>query len=112
MERAAEPTCTGGLLTFRFADPDRHLAGVRLYQEVGIPGDLLDFSYDDADRAWHLRVPRPPVWRMEYRLELRHHDGGTETILDPDNPRRVESAYGDKSVLTCPEYAEPEWLRW
>jgi enterochelin esterase family protein len=112
MERPAGPACSTGHLAFQFADPDHRLAGVRLQQAVGIAGHLLDFTYDPVDRAWHLRVPRPPVWRMEYLLQLCHPDGGVETITDPDNPRRVGGAFGDKSVLTCPEYAEPEWLRW
>jgi enterochelin esterase family protein len=48
---------------------------------------------------------------MEYRLELHHPDGGTELVCDPANPRRVGGAYGDRSVLERPGYAEPAWLR-
>src|SRR5947207_8261919 len=96
-------------MAFRLADPDRALAGVRLAQHVGIPGELLDFGYDAGE--WRLVLPRPPVWRLEYKLELRHPDGGTEEICDPGNPRRVGGAFGDKSVLEFPEYREPGWLR-
>jgi enterochelin esterase-like enzyme len=33
-------------------------------------------------------------------------------VCDPANPKRVPGAFGDKSVLECPEYAAPEWLTW
>ena len=58
-------------------------------------------------RTWELRLPRPPVRRIEYKLELVHPDGGTETVCDPDNPRRVGGGFGDSSVLWCPDYREP-----
>jgi enterochelin esterase family protein len=103
-------SCEDGTLTFRYTDIDRRLKAVRLQQGVGIPGTLLDFTF--ADDSWTLTVPRPPVWRLEYLFELHHADGGVETVRDPDNPRRVGSAFGDKSVLACPEYAEPDWLTW
>jgi hypothetical protein len=38
------PVVSDDSVTFRFADPDRDLTGVRLYQEVRVPGDLLDFA--------------------------------------------------------------------
>jgi len=96
-------------MAFRLADPERALAGVRLVQHVGIPGELLDFTWESGE--WRLVLPRPPVWRLEYKLELRHPDGGTEEICDPGNPRRVGGAFGDKSVLEFPDYREPGWLR-
>lgn len=94
--------------TFRLADPERRLAGVRLVQEVRIPGDLLGFHRDGDE--WELVIDRPPVNRMEYLLELRHADGGTETVLDPGNPRQAAGAFGPKSVLEFPGYTPPEWL--
>ncbi len=110
VDHAGGAWCRDGTLTFRFDDHDRRLAGVRLFQHVGVPGDRLDFHYDDGDRAWRLTIARPAVWRVEYLLELRHHDGGTELVCDPRNPRRVGGAFGDKSVVECPDYAEPAWL--
>jgi enterochelin esterase-like enzyme len=101
--------CEGDTLAFRLGDADRHLAGVRLAAHV-VGVDRYDFDYDATDRAWQLRIPRPALWRLEYLLDLTHRDGGTETILDPDNPNRVGGAFGDKSVLLCPGYREPEWL--
>src|SRR5437764_781762 len=96
-------------MAFGLADPDRRLSGVRLVQHVGVPGELLDFAYEAGE--WRLVLPRPPVWRLEYKLELRHPDGGTEEVCDPGNPRRVGGAFGDKSVLEFPDYREPGWLR-
>jgi enterochelin esterase-like enzyme len=107
MDQAETPTCRADGLEFRLGDPERRLAGVRLFHHVTGITDT-DFRY--ADGAWWLRIPRPPLWRLEYLLELRHPDGGTELVTDPGNPHRVGGAFGDKSVLACPEYHEPDWL--
>ena len=101
--------CSDDVLRFRFGDPARGLAGVRLYQRIGL--QPLDFSYDETAGAWTLDLPRPAAWRVEYLLELRRADGGTELVCDPANERRVAGAFGDKSVLECPDYVEPAWLR-
>jgi enterochelin esterase-like enzyme len=111
MDEAVETACRADTLAFRLRDPDRRFTGVRLFQHVGLPRDRLDFGYDDGLGAWRLEVPRPRLWRLEYLLELSHPDGGTELVCDPENPRRVGGAFGDKSVLECPDYAEPAWLR-
>jgi enterochelin esterase-like enzyme len=110
MEPGAGPVWADGTLTFRFLDPDERLRGVRLFQGVGIPGELLDFAR--AGDEWVLTVPRPPVWRLEYLFALHHLDGGVEFVPDPANPHRVGGAFGDKSVLADPNYREPEWLTW
>ena len=96
-------------LTFRLPDPDEQLRGVRLQQDVRLPGELLGFARDGED--WVLTVPRPDVDRMEYSFELQHADGGSEWVCDPGNPLRVGGAFGDKSVLELPGYVAPEWLR-
>src|SRR5215468_5123030 len=93
---------------FRLADPEHQLAGVRLVQDVRIPGGQLGF-HRSGDR-WELVIDLPPVNRMEYLLELQHQDGGTETVLDPRNPRQVAGAFGTKSVLEFPGYTPPGWL--
>jgi enterochelin esterase family protein len=100
--------CDASEMWFRFADPDRSLAGVRLQQRIGLRP--TEFSYDERLRGWTLAVPRPDARRVEYQLELRHPDGRTETVNDPDNVRRVGGAFGEKSVLECPDYAVPAWL--
>ncbi|MBB5080516.1 alpha/beta hydrolase [Nonomuraea endophytica] len=94
------------MIRFSLPDPAHRLAGVRLWQELGLPS--VDFMYGAA--GWTLAIPRPPVHRMEYLLELRHRAGGVETILDPSNPLRVRGVFGPKSVLEFPEYSPPGWL--
>src|SRR3954462_10814919 len=95
-------------LSFRMPDPERRLRGVRLQQDVRLPGELLGFTRAGDD--WVLTVPRPDVDRMEYSFELQHTDGGSEWVCDPGNPLRVGGAFGDKSVLELPEYSAPKWL--
>jgi enterochelin esterase-like enzyme len=92
----------------RLPDAGRRLVGVRLWQEVRLPGNSLDFTWRAGQ--WSLRIERPPVWRMEYLFELRHVDGGTEMILDPGNERRVGGAFGEHSVIEFPDYRPPGWL--
>lgn len=95
-------------VTFRLADPHARLRGVRLYQEVRVPGDQLDFSYRRG--VWSRYLRRPAVDRMEYLLELTFQNEGRETITDPANPLRVAGAFGDKSVVEFPGYQRPAWL--
>ncbi len=95
-------------VTFRFPDPDSRLTGVRLVQDVRVPGDRLHFAR--VAGGWELTLPRPRVWRMEYRLELHHPDGRCEQVCDPGNPRVAPGAFGDKSVLEFPDYRPPVWL--
>jgi enterochelin esterase-like enzyme len=100
--------CDAEEMRFRFVDPDRSLARVRLQQRMGL--QPTEFSFDPGERAWTLVIPRPPAWRVEYQFELEYPDGSTETVNDPENPKRVDGAFGDKSVLECPDYAPPAWL--
>lgn len=106
----AGPVGTEGTVAFRAADPDptRPLRGVRLWQDLRMPGDRLDFAR--AGDGWLLRLRRPAVDRMEYQLELTDADGRTETVCDPANPLRVRGAFGEKSVLELPGYRRPAWL--
>lgn len=103
-------TDAGNAVTFRLIDPYARLRAVRLYQEVRVPGNQLDFGW--ADGVWTLLLPRPAVNRMEYLFELRHANDSRETILDPTNPLRAPGAFGDKSVIEFPEYRPPRWLAW
>ena len=95
-------------VTFVVSDPARALAGVRLRQDARIPSDLLDFR--QVGDNWVLGIARPPVSRMEYLLELRHADGGTDVVTDPGNPLQVAGAFGPKSVIEFPSYVSPAWL--
>jgi enterochelin esterase family protein len=105
-----EPVVADTAVTFRLADPSARLRGVRLCQEVRVPGHQLDFGW--AGGSWTLLLPRPAVTRMEYLFELRHANDSRETITDPANPLRAAGAFGDKSVIEFPEYEPPRWLEW
>jgi len=110
MDEAVGTRWSGETLTFSHHDPERLLAGVRLVAHVVLPGDRRAFSYDEGDRAWRLSVTLD-AWRLEYRLELRHASGDIAVVCDPENPRRVGSAFGDWSVAERADYVEPAWLR-
>jgi enterochelin esterase-like enzyme len=97
-------------VTLRYADERHTLAGVRLVDDINLPTVQRDFTYDEDDAAWHLRLPPLPVLRLEYRLELRHPDGRTDVVFDPANPRRAPGGFGDKSVLELPGYRRPAWV--
>jgi enterochelin esterase family protein len=97
----------GDAVTFELRDNPGRLRGVRLIQEVGLPGPL---EFSRAAGRWTLSTDRPDVDRMEYLFEIDDRRGRRSTITDPTNPRRVGGAFGDKSVLEFPEYAPPAWL--
>lgn len=103
----SRPAVNADHLVFYFPDLDRVLRGVRLQQDVRLPGDLLGF--EPVPGGWALRVPRPDVDRMEYSFELQYPDGGSNWVCDPANPQRVGGAFGDKSVLLLPDYLAPLW---
>jgi enterochelin esterase-like enzyme len=88
----------------RLADPDERYTAVRLASDL----PPREFSRDDGE--WRLELDEPPVERLEYQLEVEHDDGGTEYLLDPDNPHTAPGAFGDKSVLLLPTYEPPAWL--
>ena len=99
MEPAVGAWCTGSAVCFRLHDHDQRLSSVRL-RAAALPG-APDFTYDAGTRTWELRLPRPAAWRIEYKLELTHAGGGTETVCDPDNPRRVGGATGGPPLSSC-----------
>lgn len=103
-----EPRVTDDSVMFQLPDADSALDGIRLLPALSAPGLRLDFTY--LDGHWRLTLPRPPVHRMEYRLQLRHPAGDPEEICDPGNPLRAPGAFGDKSVIEFPDYAAPSWL--
>jgi enterochelin esterase family protein len=87
----------------RLADPDERYTAVRL------ASDLPPHEFARRNGEWRLEL-HEPVNRLEYQLEVVHDDGGSETILDPDNPDTAPGAFGDKSVRTLPDYDPPQWL--
>ena len=102
------PTVVDGTAQFTVTDPEHTYTGVRLWQELHLPGKLLDFRR--TGDGWALSVQLPAVQRMEYLLELQHADGGTETVVDPANRLTVDGAFGPHSVLELPSYTAPGWL--
>ncbi|CAM3913531.1 esterase family protein [Kibdelosporangium persicum] len=102
------PLVTASSVTFRLPDNGPVLTGVRLLPALSLPNTGTEFTH--TGECWTLRLNRPPVWRMEYRLRLRHRDGRVEEICDPGNDRTAPGAFGDKSVVEFPDYSPPVWL--
>ncbi|MFG1814210.1 alpha/beta hydrolase [Kribbella sp. NPDC049174] len=94
----------GAEVVFRLGDPSHVFTGVKLWQELGVAAELLEFK--PVDYGWELRLPRPSVHRMEYLFDIA--DLGMRT--DPTNPRLVGGAFGEHSWLPLPGYVEPAWL--
>jgi enterochelin esterase-like enzyme len=94
----------GAEVVFRLADPEHALPGVRLWEELGLAAEQLEFK--PVDYGWELRLPRPSVHRMEYLFDVA--DAGMRT--DPTNPRVVGGAFGEHSWLPLPGYVEPAWI--
>jgi enterochelin esterase-like enzyme len=93
---------------FTYREGRRRPQRVRLVHALGRPREH-DFERR-GHGEWELRLPRPPVDRLEYQLELTGRTGHTELVLDPANPLRAAGPFGDKSVLEFPEYRPPAWV--
>jgi len=106
--RATGPVIDPDAIRFTFPDADRALSGVRLVQDVRIPGDRLAFAWEAG--AWNLAIERPPVDRLEYKFELAYSHGDRESVTDPGNPVTAPGAFGERSVLELPGYQRPGWL--
>ena len=75
---------TIGDVVLRYPDPDAELAGVALVGELWKRRPPVPFTR--RDKRWELRLPRPPVDRFEYQLQLTFPDGRTALTLDPAAP--------------------------
>lgn len=95
-------------VVLRLDDPDSRYAGVRLASDLPLSHEQRSFARNGT--GWVLELDLEDVQRLEYKLEVDHHDGGTEQILDPGNDKRAPGAFGDKSVLERKDYAAPAWL--
>jgi enterochelin esterase-like enzyme len=94
----------GAEVVFRLGDPEHLLPGVRLWEELGLAAEQLEFK--PVDYGWELRLPRPSVHRIEYLFDI----AGTGMRTDPTNPRVVGGAFGEHSWLPLPGYVEPHWI--
>ncbi|KGN39602.1 alpha/beta hydrolase [Knoellia subterranea] len=95
---------------FRFDAGGADVVSVVLDCDPAIPGPR---EFARVDDVWELALPRPGLARLEYRFIVTRPvaDGiAAETILDPDNPVTVETAFGSRSVMQMPGYAIPSWL--
>jgi enterochelin esterase-like enzyme len=93
---------------FRVADPDHRFAGLTLECDAVVKGAGRSFSRRDG--RWELRIPRPSLARLEYQLGIVDHHGQASSEVDPGNPLRVDTAFGQKSVVELPGYQPPRWL--
>ncbi len=104
-----QPKLLDDHVRFRFAGGDDVLS-VLLECDPVIPGSRELALVEDV---WELALPRPALQRIEYRFTVTRTavDGDvTETVLGPDNPVTVETAFGSRSVMEMPGYAVPSWL--
>lgn len=101
------PSVVERQLLFQFADAERRYARVSLDCDDAIAGRR---RFRRTLTGWALAIPRPDVSRLEYRLLLTAHDGSVEVVCDPDNPERVRTAFGERSVALLPGYSPPSWL--
>jgi enterochelin esterase-like enzyme len=95
-------------LLFTLDDPGRSFARVALDCDDAVPGPR---RFRRTGAGWQLAIPRPDLARLEYRLVVTLRGGVTDVICDPDNPERVQTAFGDRSVALMPGYRRPAWVR-
>jgi enterochelin esterase family protein len=103
----ATPFVRDSKLVFSLDDPTGSFARVALDCDDAIAGRR---RFRRTTAGWTLTIPRPPLWRVEYRLLLTGHDGSVEVVCDPANPERVRTAFGERSVALLPGYRPPAWL--
>ena len=97
-------------IVLRLDDRARRLRAVRFLSDLTKRGAPPEYARVPGGRAWELRLPRPPVDRIEYQLELVYRDGRSQIVCDPANGSVAPGVFGDKSVLELDGYAPPAWL--
>ncbi|MGA8206739.1 MAG: alpha/beta hydrolase-fold protein [Candidatus Dormiibacterota bacterium] len=105
---SSSPLVFNDKVVFQFPDPGGRVKGVVLYQEVQWPRSGPAFQRRGT--GFWAELPRPPVDRMEYNLQVSWEDGGFAWIPDPQNQLRTPTPYGDKSVVEFPSYRPPQWV--
>jgi enterochelin esterase family protein len=98
---------TADAVAFSLPDPRRDLARVALRHELVRPR-VVAFARNGT--AFGLRLPRPPVDRLEYLLERERRNGHVELGPDPDNTLVAPGPFGPKSVVEFPGYEPPAWV--
>ena len=97
-------------VVLRLEDRSRRYSAVRFLSDLTKRRAAPEFERMRGARAWELRLPRPPVDRIEYELELVDRNGRSQVVRDPANPRVTPGVFGEKSVLELDGYAPPAWL--
>ena len=103
----AQPVAGEQSVLFTLDDPDSRWSRVSLDCDDAVRGRR---RFRRTATGWLLALPRPSLGRLEYRLVLTDRRGRSEVVCDPDNPERVDTAFGERSVAVLPGYAPPPWL--
>lgn len=101
------PAVADDAVSFSLFDPQRELSGVALVHELVRPRRV---PFEQDGTAFRLRLPRPPVDRLEYLLERERRDGRVELGPDPSNGLLARGPFGPKSVVEFPGYTTPPWV--
>ncbi len=101
------PAVCDGRLVFAVGDTAHALAQVGLDCDDAVRGSR---RFRRTATGWRLAFPIPDLARLEYRLVVTDGSGETSVVCDPDNPLRVGTAFGDRSVVELPGYVSPPWL--
>ncbi len=94
-------------IVFRLAAPAAPSGREEDDQAVSLWTDLhlSTAPFAAVEGGWELRIPHPPVDRLEYLFDVEG-----DLLVDPGNPRVVTGAFGAHSWLPLPGYVEPAWL--
>ena len=104
----AAPSVIEQRLIFTVDDPERQIVALGLDCDDAVAGHR---RFRRTSTGWVLSIPRPSLNRVEYRLVVTDRSGATEVICDPENPERVRTAFGERSVALMPGYERPAWLQ-
>ncbi|OYN96967.1 alpha/beta hydrolase-fold protein [Enemella evansiae] len=88
-------------------DPERSWRRVELVYHLDLD---LPTRFRRIRTGWALRMPTPPLDRLDYTLRVTDAAGAEQTIPDPGNPRVAGGSFGSSSWLPIGAYAEPAWL--
>lgn len=102
-----QPQVTSDRLVFTLDDAEHALVRVQLDCDDAVAGGR---RFRRTRSGWSLTLPRPALNRLEYRLVVTRRGGESSVICDPGNPERVETAFGERSVVALPGYTPPAWL--